>query len=136
MPNARATGHRIRSGTHTSANITSGYAVTSLATQSDMTSGVEWYAPMRDGTSIPRRARIVTAADGTQVADGFYVFEWRFSYFTFGMLSHWFTSFLPSSAESALVSVMAYDDTDTAIYLNCTLLRSHFPGDGRAVTGG
>lgn len=137
MPTMRLIGHRIRAGTQTVANITSTYEVTALPVQADMDTLplVEWLPPTAQSTP-PTRARIETAADGTRLADGFYQFEWRFSYFTFNMLSHWLTTFLPSGVESAAVSVMTYDNTNTAVYLNCTLERPALPGDAQPAPGG
>ena len=136
MPTMRLIGHRIRAGTHTVVNITSTYEVTALPVQGDMdTYPIEWLPP-DDSSTPPVRARIETAADGTRLSDGFYEFQWRFSYMTFGMLTHWLNTFLPSGAESAAVSVMTYDNTNTAVYLNCTLIRPTLPGDAAPAPGG
>lgn len=139
MPTARLVDHRIRAGTYGVSDITSGYAVTALAVQTDMhPAGLTWvdWLPPTKASMPPRRLRFSENADGSISADGPYVFEWRFSYWTMDMLTLWRTTFLPSGVESAAVSVMTYTEEDIAVYLNCTLKNSHFPGDGEAEAGG
>lgn len=136
MATARLTGHRIRSGTQTVGNVTSTYAVTAFPIQTDMTHGELWYAPDAQGTTIPKRARRSLMADGSARRDGFYEWQWRFRYWTHDMLAYFLTNYLSSGAQSALVTVMTYDETDTAVYLTCTVYRPELPGDGEAVPGG
>lgn len=136
MPIARLTGHRIRTGTQIVADVTSTYAITAFPAQTDMTGGVLWYAPDARGTTIPRRARRSLLADGTARRDGFYEWQWKFTYWTHDMLGYFLTTYLSSGVQSALATVMAYDETDTAMYLTCTVYRPELPGDGEAVIGG
>lgn len=127
-PVARKTAHRIRSGTQTVGNVTDSYAVTSLAVQSDQNDATPWELS-GDGTTVPTPARISTNADLSQSDDGFYAFKWKFSYMTFGMVSHWLSQFGLTTARTALVTVMTYDATDTAVYLTCTIIKPTFPSD-------
>lgn len=136
MATARLTGHRIRAGTQIVANVTTAYAITAFPAQTDMVNGEQWLAPVAQGTTIPKRARISRLADGTARADGFYTWQWKFSYWTHDMLSYFLTTYLGSGVESALCTVMAYDNTDTAVYLTATVYRPQLPGDGDAVVGG
>lgn len=122
MVNARQTGQRIRSGLQVVANVTSAYAVKSLAVQSDQDDSLPWILAGKLCT-WPKPARVVQYMDQSQDADGYYLFQWGFSYMTFGMYSFWRASFLPSGVWSAAVTVMTYDDTDTAVYLQCSINR-------------
>lgn len=122
---ARSVGHRIRSGTHTVANLTSTYEVSALPVQSDQ-SPILWQVA-GEGSTVPTPARVVTQADLSRAADGFYSFQWRFSFMTFGMVSYWLTTYLASGVRSADVTVMTYDATNTAVYLQCLINRPEFP---------
>lgn len=125
MANPRQTGHQIRAGTFTSAGMGSTYAISGFPNQSDQIVDnqiqVPWVAPSE--IAVPEYARAVIYADGSQRADGFLGWTWQFSYWTFGMFSYWLTTFWPSGVYSAAVTVMVYDATDTAIYVNAQAYR-------------
>lgn len=136
QPNQRATGHRMRPGTHPAANVTSPtYDVSEFPEQLDQDREVQqWvFDTLR---SVPPHRRVVVLGDNSASEDGFYEFEMVFSYLSNLMLKYLLDTFLPSGARSGLVTVMTYTDTDTAIFVQCTLLRPNLPGDGEAVFGG
>jgi len=136
MPNARNTGQRIRTGLQTAASMTSTYEVEALPVQSDQTDA-EWWTIASDGTTVPRPARLITNADLSVSADGFLEFEWRMSYMTFGMVDYWLTTFLPSSAQDADVTVMTYNERDVAMYVQCRMRKPVFPSaDAQIAPGG
>lgn len=136
MVSARPTDDRIRSGTQIVSAITSAYAVTALAIQSDQSNPViDW---VLDGRFIepPRRARQTETANGAGREDGYYVFQWGFSFMTDLMLSHWYTTTgLSFTTPSALVSVMTYDEYSTARYLNATIYRAVLTPTQRGIGG-
>jgi hypothetical protein len=135
MPVARATGWRLRAGTHTAAALTSTYNVTSLAVQADQ-GAVPWTIDSA-GTFPPKPARIVTNGDLSRSPDGEYAWQWRMNYMTNLMLSHWLTTFLPGDVESAAVTVMTYTKTDVAMYLTAKLWAPEFPSsDAQYAIGG
>jgi len=136
MPNARNTGHRIRSGLQTAAAMTSTYEVESLPVQSDQPDADAWTIA-GDGTTPPRPARVIVNADLSVSADGFLEFEWRMSYMSFGMLDYWLTTFLPSGVQDADVTVMTYNERDVAMYVQCKMRKPVFPSaDAQVVPGG
>lgn len=136
MPTARNTGHRIRSGTHAAAAITSTYDVSALTQQADQTIEIPWVIA-RDDTLIPRHARIVKNADGSKSRDGFVRFKWRMSYMTFLMMDFWLDSFLASGAESANVTVRTFDEQDAEVYYQGIIYRPPFDGQNpRPAPGG
>lgn len=136
MPTARATGHRLRAGTYTAAQLTSTYNVVDFAVQSDQNALTPWVIDAA-GTTPPKYARIVSNADLSRSADGFVSWQWRFSYKTNGMVGYWLTTFLPAGVQSAAVTALTYDETDTVTYWNATLLRTEFPSsDAQYMAGG
>jgi hypothetical protein len=136
MPVARLEGQRIRSGTYAAANLTSTYNVVDLALQSDQNDACPWTIDSA-GTTPPKPARIVTNGDLSRSADGFYSWQWRMSYMTNLMVSYWLSTFLPGSAQSASVTVLTYDETDTATYWNASLWKPEFPSsDAQYAIGG
>jgi hypothetical protein len=122
MPVARATGWRLRAGTHTVANLTTTYALSALPVQADQDADWTDSLPSRLVTA-PRRARIVTMADGSRQADGFFIWQWGFSYMSLGMYNYWAATFLAGGVQSAAVTAMTYTEADVAIYLQATLIR-------------
>jgi hypothetical protein len=136
MPVARLEDHRIRAGIQTVANVTSTYAVKNIALVADQAPfETPWIIASR--SSIPlRRARYSDSADSGVIADGYWIFEWVISYMTFGMVSYWNTTFYPSSVEYADVTVMTYDQNNTAVFLTCKGRRLNFPRDGANWPGG
>lgn len=139
MPTPRNDGQRLRFGTYTSTDITSGYAIKSWANQTDQIVDnqvdVPWAGPVK--CLPPQRARIVIAADGTASEDG-----WlkgvlgKFSYWTFDMTGYVMTTIFPSGARSSLVSMMLFDEDDDAVYVNATMYRPIAGQDYRPVYGG
>lgn len=139
MARARLTGHRLRSGTYTSGNITSAYAVTAWTVQTDQKTAagdtvIPWVAPVQP--LPPARQRYIEPLDQTQQSEGFLVWEWVFSYWTFNMYSYFLTTYLATSNEYGLVSALAYDPTDTAIYLNATVRKPRIGEDMEPAPGG
>jgi hypothetical protein len=136
MPVARLEGHRLRAGTHAASALTSTYNVEDFPVQSDQNDACPWTIDGA-GTTPPKPARIVTNGDLSRSPDGEYTWQWRMSYMTNGMLSYWLATFLPGGVESANVTVMTYDKTDTAMFLTAKLWLSDFPGpDAQYANGG
>ena len=138
MPTARLEGHRIRLGTHTVAALTSSYALsneTAFPLQTDQDPfATPWIVRGRE-TLPPARARSVEALDNTTIEDGFWLFQWSFSYFTFDMLKYWNGTLLGGAA-SAAVTVMTYDQNDEAVYLTCKTSKIAIPRDAAYHPGG
>lgn len=140
MPTARAQGWKFASGTLSVASMAGQPLFTAWTVQSDQKTStglnfIPWAIPLPT-SKIPRYARYTTNADLSRSADGFFTMEVIFSYWTFGMVSYWNSQLLPSSVQSAAVTVLVYDETNTAAYYNMTLLRAVFPDDGTPVFGG
>lgn len=136
MPVGRQTGHRLRSGLWLPTDVDSSYAVSALPVQTDMGLLPLWGINAQE-SDPPKYARITTNADLSQSGDGFLTFSWVFSFMTFLMLDAWFDSFLPSGIQSAPVTVMTYDETEVARFIQATLLRTVFPSqEARAVPSG
>jgi hypothetical protein len=68
-------------------------------------------------------AVIAVNADDSASAHGFITGTLEFSFWTFGMISYILTTFFASNVYSAPVSLMLYDITDTAFYLNAVAYR-------------
>jgi hypothetical protein len=126
VPSARNDDPRLRSGIYGSSGITSAYAVSAWTVASDQKqNGVivaPWIGPYQ--MIPPRRARVTIAADGTAREDGFYsgIFG-PFDYWTFGQMSYFTSTYLSGGVLSALVSMMVWDENDSALYLNATIYR-------------
>jgi hypothetical protein len=106
------------------ATLTSGttYNLEALAVQSDQTSGTPWRIPDRDGTLRPRRTRVRAAADYSQTGDGFWRFQWRFGYMTYGQFNYFVTTYLAGDPHSSgLVTVQTYTSLNTYEAYQCTL---------------
>lgn len=111
------TGHRIASGTIAKASLTTTYLLSALTKQSDQTV-IEWVV----NSTPPVKQRVRRAISGKDSRDGFYRFTWTFSIMSYGMYSYFISQFL-SGVESAAVTVLTYDATNTAKYYQCTLHR-------------
>ena len=138
MVDARLEGHRIRLGTYAVAALTSSYALsneTAFPIQTDQDAFMTPWIVASRNTLPPQRARAVQAADGTWIEDGYYQFQWAFSYFTFGMLKYWNGTLL-GGAVSAAVTAMTYDQDNEAIYLTCRTSKLIIPRDAVYHAGG
>lgn len=114
------TDHKLVLGTLTVGDMAGEDSIKDWATQSDMSAAVRWLSP--DTTfDAPRRPRFSTMADGKKRSDGFYAWQWVFSYWTRGMMSYVLSTFFASDEASVAVTVKTYDATDTAVYLTATL---------------
>jgi hypothetical protein len=126
MPATRQTGHRLYYTWVSKTLVTSTYAITSWTPQGDQYVNsnimVPWLAPKE--ITVPEKSRITTMADGSIRADGYYKFTWTFDYWTFGMMTYFLNTFnLGSPIYSVPVTVMTYDPTDTAVFLQCYVAR-------------
>lgn len=124
--NRRGTGHKISAGTLTVAGMAGVTAITSFSLQSDQVGGFPpWTAPR---VTLPsRHTQRAFTLSGKQVGLGYRSLEWSFDFWTFGMMDYWLDTFLASGGTriySNLVTILSYDETNTAEYLTCTL---HFP---------
>lgn len=124
---ARLTGHRIRSGLQVVGSVTSSYAIENFAKQSDQFDVAAWTIA-GEGTTPPQPARVSNNADGSKSDDGFYSWVWRMSYMSFGMMSYFLTQTGLTSARTADVTVMTYNELDVAVYLQCKITRPLMPG--------
>lgn len=125
MPNPRNTAHQIRAGTFNSSGMGSTYQITNFTVQSDQIVDnaplVAWQAPLQ--IVVPEYADVPQYADGSRRPRGYLKWTWSFSYWTFGMLGYWLTTFWPAGVYSAPVTVLVYDATDSAIYVNAMVYR-------------
>lgn len=108
MPIRRNNDFKIRSGLHTDMS-DSAYLISNFPVQSDM-GRAKWSAPAL--AIPPQPAELVEMQDGSLLPNGFYTFEWRFSYWTFGMYNHWHTELMPGGVYAADVTVVLFDDFD------------------------
>lgn len=131
MPTLRQIGHKISAGHVTVGAMGSVATIRALARQTDMPAYVNWLPPNAFKSTIPQPARLSPSIAGTLAAEGFYTWRWVFDYMTHDMYSYWRTTFLPSSVWSANATVLAYDDTDTAVYLQGIIWR---PKEGEGLT--
>lgn len=124
MPNARGEGHRWIAGTVTSSTLTSTYAIANWPNQTDQLANnvvyVAWTPPV--GIVAPEYSRIARMADGSQRGDGFLKFTWEFSYLTFGMYAYILSNIF-ASKYSAKCTVMTYDPSNSAVFINATAYR-------------
>lgn len=139
MTTTRHDDHRLRAGTFTSAGITSTYAILNWTAQADQLQDnqtvIPWAGPFQ--CLPPEYARVAGAADLTQRPDGFlHGVLGPFSYWTFGMMNYLITTVFPASVYYAAVSMMLYDITDTAIYVNATMARPVIGQDFEPEIGG
>lgn len=133
---ARKTGQRIRSGIQTSAAVTSAYAVESFPLAADQYDVILWTIAS-EGSQPPQPARVSTNADGSKSDDGYFTLAWRFSFLTFAMMSYFLTQTGLTSARTADVTVMTYNELDVATYLTCKITRPLMPGaDCQYAVGG
>ena len=126
MPTPRNDGHRFRVGTFTSASVGSAFAFLNFAVQADQSQDnqaiVPWAGPYQ--SLPPEYSRVWIAADGTQQKDGYYKgVIGPFSLWTFGMMSYFISTNFAGGVYSAAATIMVYDITDTAVFLNCTAYR-------------
>jgi len=135
MPNERKTDQRIRPGLHPVSDVTSSFAVSGFAVQSDQ-DDADWWVLDGWRSTPPRPARRVKLTDGSAAKDGFYSFDWVISYMTFGMLAYWLDLLLPDGVEAAEVTAMTYDENDVAVYLQAIINKPSLPGDGEPTFGG
>jgi len=136
MPTTRATDHRIRSGTQAVVDVTSTYSVTARSKASDQPTDPNFWIIDTLQSTAPKPARVATMLDLSQAADGFYSWQWVISHMTNGMLTLWYTDFLPSGARSGVVTVRTYTDADVSVYLTGVVYRPNLPGDGTPILGG
>lgn len=130
MPTLRSNTYRIKTGTVSVAtlNADSNALITNFAAQTDQ-GIVPWIAPAARLTpSAPIYGQYSQTLDMAVHGDGFWTVTWVFSYFTNDMLGFWHTSFLGSGVLFKAVTIKTFDDTDTAFYLTCDLIR---PVSGR-----
>ena len=135
MPTLRLMGHKISAGHVTVSAMGSVGAIRDLARQTDMQAYVNWLPPNAKKSTVPAPGRVVTTLANTRAAEGFYSWQWVFDYLTHDMYSYWRTTFLPSGVWSANVTVLTYDDTDTAVHLQAVMARP-VVGDGLGILPG
>lgn len=116
---------RIKAGHVTVANIDADSAalLQNFAVQTDMGANK---AAWNCNITIPRRASVRTALSGKTSGQGYYGAALEFKVMTFGMVDYFRDTFLATSNESGLVTVKLYDQTNTAIYLQCTMVQPDF----------
>jgi len=135
MPTLRLIGHKISAGHVTVSAMGSVVTIMNLTRQTDMAAYNRWLPPNASKSTIPAPAQVATSLANTRTAEGFYTWSWVFDYMTHDMFGYWRTTFLPSGAWSANVTVLTYDDTDTAVYLQAVMARP-VVGSGLTVSAG
>lgn len=141
MPNERQTDHRLAPGWITSAALLAGsYRIVDLPVVSDQIVDnftlVPWLAPIH-----PSETALLSDKDTTLVGSvkqyGFRQLHPKFSYWTFGMVGTFKSTFYTTSTQAAQVTYGGYDDADTFQAIQCYLSPLRLPGDsGSAYYGG
>jgi hypothetical protein len=121
MPVARKTGWRIKSGINAVAAVTSSYAVEAIALQSDQDFSTPWTINGL-ASDPPTLSRVDVYLDQSKQGDGGVKLKWHMDYMTHGMFGYWLSTYLPgvtyvSKLQSAPVTIMTYDQTDTAVFI-------------------
>lgn len=124
---ARKTGQRLRSGIQTVGAVDSSYAIESLAVQSDQFDIILW-SINASKSQVLSYARQSSNGDGSKSDDGFANWAWAIDFMTFGMVSYWNTRFGLTTARSANVTAMTYDENDTAVFLTAKIYKPVFGG--------
>lgn len=130
------TDFRARSGLQTVGATSTAYRLTALAVQLDQrvggvsTEGIKthWQNPAYPPSTFPRPARIITRRNISRAPDGDYFWKWVFSRWTWGMWDYWMDTYLATSAESADITVATYNDANTQVFLQATVLRPTYGG--------
>lgn len=131
MPSYRNNNFKIRAGHHTDMS-SSAYLISSLPAQDDM-GRVKWAAP--EDAIPPQPVELVDMMNDSVLPNGDLIFQWRFSYMTFGMYKHWCDTFLPGKTYSANVTVVLFDDFDEeAVYQ--AVMQHRYATDREKATGG
>jgi hypothetical protein len=122
VPTFRSRDVRWRYGTYTSSSITSTYSWVNYTVQSDQTidnqTAVEWIPPYQ--MLPPEYARINALGD----PDGWLVGVFGpIELMTFGQMSYVLSTNFPGGIYKAAGSLMVYDKSGTAVYLNATMHR-------------
>lgn len=112
--------HRLRAGTYTVAQLTTTYAISAFALQTDMGGINLWYC-----NSTPPRPQVIRRAiSGKQLGQGYYTAQLEFDLMTHGMVGYMLTNFFSTATLwSNAVTVMLYSEADVAVYMNATLIR-------------
>jgi len=127
---ARKTGQRIRAGTLPVSSVTSAYEVEQIPFTADMDLQPFWTIDAtKSHVILP--ARLTINEDGTSDYDGPLLALWTFGLMTFGMVSYWLSTYMSGvsftgGSVSSSVTIMAYDETDTAIFIQCTMTAPDF----------
>lgn len=136
MPTARSTGQRIAAGTLTASALTTTYLITALPVQSDMDSSTPWILSAAL-CQTPTPARVVTNADLSRSADGFYSWQIGFDYMTLGATDYWNSTFIPGEAWSAPITIMDYNENNEAMFFNALIWKPNYPSDkAQYIVGG
>ncbi len=127
---ARKTGQRIRAGTLAAASVTSAYEVQVIPFTSDMDLLPLWTIDAKK-SHVLLPARLTINEDGTSNYDGPIVGLWSFGLMTFGMVSYWLSTFMSGivftgGILSSPVTIMAYDELDNALFIQCTMTAPDF----------
>lgn len=125
MPVVLGSDFRARAGHHPSTDVGTAYRLRSLAVQLDQRVGGEatggiktfWQNPAFPPSTFPSPARVIKRRDSSRAPDGDYLWQWVFSRWTWGMLSHWETTFLPSGIESGPITVATYTERNAVMWL-------------------
>lgn len=127
MPVSRTRSHKIGTGTLDKTAIDALTAIRSWTKVTDQ-GKVPWLAPTFEST-IPTRSLVSVFADGSVKEHGYLTFDWRISFWTFGMLDYFLDTFLTTASvrvEYKLCSVLLYDDINVAQYIaGTTVYRPH-----------
>jgi hypothetical protein len=135
MTLTRHTDQRIKAGWTTQAVLTATYAVSAIPTQTDQDiDQMPWVLDAR--LHIPvKYQRLAATADQRLTEDGGLIGQWGFSFMSFAMVYYWKVTLL-AGLVSAPVTIMDYDDQETAKYIQCYMQKAILPGDGEWTPGG
>ena len=119
MPSLPNTGHKLAAGTLDVAGMGAVDPITSWAKVSDQFH--DWLAPADQ--SVPETAVYIETLEGGVREHGYRRLDWQFSLWTPGQMEYLYDTFLASGVQTAPVTILTYDATEDAVYLNCILHR-------------
>lgn len=119
MPSYPNLGHKLAAGTLDVAGMA---AVDPIINWARVTGQIhDWFAPAQQ--TPPEPPVYIETLDGGIREHGYDRLEWRFSKWDFAQVEYLYDTFLASGVQTAPVTILTYDEVDTAVYLNCILHR-------------
>jgi len=109
------------------ASCDSTYAIALITVPSDEIADADFYVVNGESTPL-QPTRISSNADGSKTDDGFYIFDWIFDFFTLSMTANFLSAAGLTTARSAPVTVMTYDEMKNTKFVQCIIHRPLLPG--------